>query len=354
MKRSLTKMLGTLSLSVCLSCLMPIRVAAWGQQGHQIVAEIALWRLEQLKAKNALKNFFGILKLKPESPMLRQPKDIDSAAVWPDAVRGTKDYSFADDLHFVSIGLDKNVDKDRYNASKQCKPSNKVPEGICVVGALEHYKKILSNPGSSNKARLEALSFIVHFMGDLHQPLHTSEDTNFTNYMGKKGDRGGNYRFIFYLGEAAFNDADEESCLGDPDVCTERFEDDISNRKLHAAWDKYMIVTEMKKPSRSSVKKYALDLEKSLPQNPSDPAFAVIEAGSLASWAEEAHDLAEKNAYLLKGPKSKTSPADGDPYDFYLLDSAYRDRNIKLIDRQLIRAGIRLAAFLKQIYPDKP
>ena len=53
----------------------------------------------------------------------------------------------------------------------------------------------------SKKARLEALSFIVHFMGDLHQPLHTSEDKEFSNHLAGKGDRGGNYRKNIKVGD---------------------------------------------------------------------------------------------------------------------------------------------------------
>jgi len=51
----------------------------------------------------------------------------------------------------------------------------------------------------SKKARLEALSFIVHFMGDL--PLHTSEDKEFSNHLAGKGDRGGNYRKNIKVGD---------------------------------------------------------------------------------------------------------------------------------------------------------
>jgi hypothetical protein len=351
MSRKLYRTFASLCLSFCLLCLAPLRAAAWGRDGHQIVAEVAIWRLKTLKANKTLKSIFALLKSKPETPMLKKPSTLTAAATWPDDVRGNQEYAFADDLHFVSILLDKNVDKDKFDRLRDCRKSNRIPEGVCVIGALEHYMNVLGS-SNSTKARLEALSFITHFMGDLHQPLHTSEDRGFI-FNGKPGDRGGNFRFIFYLGTQAFNSNDVNSCLQDPDICTESFEDERSNRKLHAAWDKYMIRTEMdENPDRETMEDYADDLNSKLPANPFDPSFASMEAGDFVSWAEESHDLAEKNAYALGAPKDKISPQDNEKFSFFLLDDAYRKKNIQLVDRQLTRAGIRLALILRRIFPN--
>jgi S1/P1 Nuclease len=370
MYRKIARTLVSLCLSLCLLGLMPHRASAWGRDGHQIVAAIALWRLEQLKAKSAMNNISAILNAKLEAPMLLQPKNFFAASVWPDDVRGSDEYSFADNLHFVSILLDKMNDpkaRDQYVKTRDCKASSQIPqvtEGICLIGALEHYSKVLAT-SPIKKARIEALSFIVHFMGDLHQPLHTSEDKSFTNHLEKdgkkgKGDRGGNYRFIFYLGDQPFLSDDIAACLKKPDACTESFsnengEEERANRKLHAAWDKYMIRTEMKnKPNKGpDFKAYATDLIKSLlKQKPSPQQYADMEAGDFIQWAEEAHDLAEKNAYALIGPRVKTSPADNEEYNFYLLNETYRAKNIMIVDRQLLVAGIRLASVLRRIFPD--
>ena len=364
MPRKTIRTFASLCLTLCLVGLMPVRAAAWGRDGHQIVAGIALWRLQQIKANNALKRISSILKAKLEAPMLRRPNDFLSASVWPDDVRGTDEYKFADDLHFVSIALNRNNnpnEPDEYEKNRVCKPSNKVPqvpEGVCIIGALEHYSNVLRT-SPSKKARLEALSFIVHFMGDLHQPLHTSEDRAFTNHLGDKGDRGGNYRFLFYLADESFASNDIESCLTTPNACTERFvndngEEERSNMKLHAAWDKYMIRTEMKKNTNRGpdFKAYGKDLVAHLPQNASAPMYAAIEAGDFVQWARQTHHVAEQNVYGLIGPKPKISAADNEQYQFYLLNEAYRQKNIKIVDEQLIRAGIRLAAVLQRIFPD--
>lgn len=364
MYRKTARTLASLCLAFCLVGLLPLRAAAWGRDGHQIVAGIALWRLQQTKSKNALKSISSILKADLEAPMLRRPNDLFSAAVWPDDVRGSDEYKFADNLHFVSIPLNRQNgpnDLDEYQPNQICRPSNKVPqvpEGVCIIGALEHYSKVLAT-SPSKKARLEALSFIVHFMGDLHQPLHTSEDRAFTNHLGEKGDRGGNYRFLFYLTDEAFASNDVESCLLAPNACTERFvsdngEEERSNMKLHAAWDKYMIRTEMRSnPKRGpDFKAYGKDLLAQLPQSPTAPMYAAFEAGDFVLWARQAHLVAEQNAYAVIGPRPKISPADNEQYQFYLLNEAYRAKNIRVVDEQLVRAGIRLAAVLRRIFPE--
>ncbi len=360
MRRRTTRAIASLCLVTCLVGLMPLRAAAWGRDGHQIVAAIALWRLDQLKAKNARKTIDDILKAIPETPIPKRPLNLFAAATWPDDVREEPKYHFADNLHFVSIALKKDGVPDHYDPSV-CKPSSdvpQVPEGVCIIGALKHYTRVLADPAAKKSARIEALAFVVHFMGDLHQPLHTSEDNQFINHLNELGDRGGNFRFIFYLDDAVFNSNDINSCKTQPDACTEKFGDKRSNRKLHAAWDKYMILTEMSRnPNRKpDFKAYANDLVKQLPPNPIDSLFATMEHGDFITWAEETHHVAELNAYDLTGPacgKLKITQEDGKTkYRFYLLDEAYRSKNIRLIDEQLIRAGIRLAAVLQKLFPD--
>ena len=359
MTRRTIRGIASLCLVVCLLGLMPLRAAAWGRDGHQIVAAIALWRLEQLKAKNAQKAIRDILNATPEKTIPQRPNDLLAAATWPDDVRKEQEYEFAAPLHFVSIALKKDGIPDHYNAKEQCKPSTGTPEGVCIIGALQHYTRVLADPTATNRARIEALAFVVHFMGDLHQPLHTSEDNGFINHLIVKkkrghGDRGGNYRFIFYLADQAFTSNKIDSCVKQPEACIDEFGNDRSNKQLHAAWDKYMIRSEMSiNPNRKAgFNAYATDLEKQLPVSPFDGLFTAMEKGDFVSWAEETHDVAERNAYDLIGPTLKISPADGKRYQFYLLNDAYRAKNIRLVDQQLIRAGIRLAAVLQKIFPD--
>jgi hypothetical protein len=348
----------SLFLCLCVLGLLPARALAWGGEGHRMIAKIAKWRLEQLRdklhdprAKKALDRMNQIFGA--HANVILAPGNVESAAVWPDRVRTKPGFSFSKNLHFVSIPVDFQPGQDRFVREEQCAPNAAadpiVTEGDCSVGALEHFRQVL-HTSHDKAALLEALSFVIHFVGDLHQPLHNSEDNSFPNdahFHGGQGDRGGNLRFLFYLNLALFNSPDAASCFTRKDVCTDFFPNGPANKSLHAVWDEHMIATEMatnsKRPNEAA---YAQTLELALPSDPSAPAYAEMAAGDPVAWAEQAHDLAEKNAYDLTPAKDKTAPADGKTHKFFFVSTAYRNKNIKNVDLQLQRAGIRLAAFL--------
>jgi hypothetical protein len=311
-----------------------------------------MWRLAKLKATNALQQIEQLLKSKPTT--------IGEAANWPDTIRSTPGYEYTGSLHFVSIPKE----KEKFDAPTQCKPTAQVPEGDCVIGGVEHFRKILADPSQSPAARLDALSFIVHFIGDMHQPLHTTEDVTFVNYEGRTGDRGGNLKIIFYLNEGVWNEADEKSCERDIEACSYiDFQGIRRKRNLHAAWDSYIIETMLaslrvkdeKKLSRDAVfrlreEKYEDNLERAIGRL-SAQEIAAMEKGVPSAWAEEAHALATEYVNCLPPPRRKQNVADKQFYDHYFLSQGYQSANIRRIDTQLMRAGLRLAAYLKQIFP---
>ncbi|HEV3467797.1 MAG TPA: S1/P1 nuclease [Pyrinomonadaceae bacterium] len=359
------KLIARGSLALCLVLGIPARAAAWGSEGHRLVARIAHWRLEQLrdkkndaKARRALEAIGQLLAANVNVPELPKPRLFEQAAQWPDWVREDYPaYDYADNLHFVSIPLDKSDPApDRFVRAEHCKPRTDVPGGLgadCVVGALEHFQGVLKNPQSGQRARLEALGFIAHFMGDLHQPLHTSEDYTFRNdagYNNGVGDKGANYRYVFYYNYNLFNSPDPESCYQDWKVCTDYNGD--SHKKLHAVWDKHLILTEMANDDeKADLNLYFAALVGALPGNdPGHQTFAALEAGSVVSWAEDSHHLAKQSAYNMAGPRPKKSPADNRVHDFYYVGSSYQRRNIKIIEDQLRKGGIRLAAFLRESF----
>lgn len=359
-------------LALCLLLVLPARASAWSKPGHRMIAEIARWRLRQLKATNAIARVDAILRARLGEPMLMRPRAWSTAVVWPDEVRASEEYCYADNTHFASIPLGPDAGPDKFDAATQCrpnavgvsepgsrcKPTVGIPEGVCSVGGLEHFTAVLEDGGSSRKARLEAVSFILHLVGDMHQPLHNSEDEDFRNHTGKLGDRGGNFQFVCYFNEAVCTSPDENSCFKHdlrPGVkvtaCTDVFGKERANKKLHATWDNYLIQSEMEvNPRRRNEAAYVRDLLKSLPKNPKAAFYADAEGGTFADWAEESHELAQRHAYL-KNPRRKKSPADNEFYDFYFVSRQYQAENIKVVDRQLIRGGLRLAAHLKKIFP---
>lgn len=338
------RLFAQLCLAACLVSLLPARAAAWGGPGHRIVARIAVWRLRQLNAQNALRQINRIYTAQPDQNT--DPRNIVTAAAWPDspAVRDNPLYAFANDLHFISIPRKKGS----IDASTPCRATGEVAEGVCVTGGIEHFRRRLLNPKNQHERR-DALSFIVHFIGDLHQPLHTSEDLDFNN---GKGDRGGNFRTVCYLNQSVCTSPDVNSCQRDPSACSIVSNNRPKRRELHKVWDNFMFETQMDgKHLNLTEEQYADHLIRTKAAKLSTAALAEIEQGDPAAWAEESHALAKSVVYDLPAPLMKRNP-DGTLQAHYFVSAQYRDANVARAEDQLIRAGLRLALYLRQIYPD--
>ena len=137
---------------------------AWGPDGHRIVAEIAQRNLQPSAREEALR-------------LLAVDGDTSLAEVssWADAIRDQP--SFAElakltrPMHYMRF-TDSNC---RYDPAVNC------AGGSCIVGGVERFAAILADRSRSDADRAEALRFVVHFVGDVHQPLHA----------GYRSDRGG-------------------------------------------------------------------------------------------------------------------------------------------------------------------
>ena len=134
-------------------------VHAWGSAGHQIVGEIA----ERLLATAT----------RAEIASLLEPgRSLAEIADWTDDYR--KRCGNTGPWHYVNIPLD----APRYVAARDCSDDT----GSCVVRAIDDARAVLGDRARSNRDRRFALHLLVHFIGDLHQPLHA----------GDRADRGGN------------------------------------------------------------------------------------------------------------------------------------------------------------------
>src|SRR5262245_32743310 len=157
------------NVSLVLILLMPTLALAWGGDGHQIVGLIAENRLTP-EAKAAIHGLLG------------EGADISDADVanWADEVR--RDRTETGPWHYVNIP----TSQPAYDAARDGKDGS---NGIEKNSAFE---RILSDKNSPRDDRVEALKFLVHFVGDIHQPLHCAD---------RNGDRGGNARLVFFLDE---------------------------------------------------------------------------------------------------------------------------------------------------------
>src|SRR5262245_1395186 len=238
--------------------LAPAHARAWGEEGHVIVAKIAELNLKP-QARKAIQGLLGPIPIS-------HPK----IATYADFVRRNPDFpQYADSApwHFVDIPFD----------AKGYDPTRDCPEGTCILGQMERFKKALAGNGKSDE-RLEALLFLVHFVGDVHQPLHCAN----------RNDRGGNDLHVRYLGKSG------------------------KHINLHSVWDVDLVRAGM---GGLDPVDYAHRLNAQISKEDRQQ----WQAGEPKDWAEEAHAIAVNDAYQANG---KELPRTGHPD----LDRAYVDR----------------------------
>jgi len=145
-------------------------VLSWGEDGHRIIGEEAL-RLLDAQARTAVAE---ILANGPDS-------SIGEACNWPDVVRKTSQWEWSAPLHYVNIPRTSH----HYDSHRDC------ADGMCVTDGIIRYADELTRRELDSTRRWQALAWLCHLVGDLHQPLHA----------GYKDDLGGNLVEIEYRGE---------------------------------------------------------------------------------------------------------------------------------------------------------
>jgi hypothetical protein len=281
----------------CSLLALPGEARAWGDEGHEIVALIADHFLEPaVKVK-----IDAMLAADTDSLTAH---DIASAATWADKYRdsdrnSTKErYNQTHNWHFVDIEISQpDIDAACFGHPPipPGTPAIQGPQGDCVVDKINQFSAELADPNTSAEERLDALKFVLHFVGDLHQPLHSSDNH----------DAGGNKVRVSSEGFKAGN--------------------------LHHFWD-----TEF-------VRQIGSD-----PQQVADGLIAKIGVadakswakGSPTDWAQEAFGLAKDHAYgKLPEPNAR---------DSYRLDAGYVSDATGVVASQLSKAGVRLASLLNK------
>jgi len=146
------------SIAALLTALcLPLESFAWGVEGHRLIADLA----EAQLTAEARAEVSRLLALEPGATLA-------SISTWADENRSPSTASW----HYVNLPRDSGC---KYEAERDC------PDGHCVVGAIERQARVLAS--SANDAdKLKALKYVVHFVADVHQPLHA----------GYADDKGGN------------------------------------------------------------------------------------------------------------------------------------------------------------------
>jgi len=279
-------------MSVLLILSMTLTVVySWGLEGHQATAGVAMSLLNG-QSQTSLNG------------ILASGDNLVSVSDWADQIKSNPAWKWASALHYADI-----PDWACSFAMSDCL------NNICVVGAITNYSTIL---GVSNDPDMQqvAVKFLTHFVGDVHQPLH----------VGFVGDLGGNKI------EGTYDDSDFNlHSVWDTGIIEDRLADFNNDT---SQWTAYL-VSQLTKVNTSSW---------------SDcPSSGVSGAPSVICpehWANGSAQLACSNAYV--DADGTTHLQSG--FDLGGYQDDYYNRNLPIIEEQIMKGGVRLAALFNQIF----
>lgn len=274
---------------------------AWGAGGHMIVAYIAHERLNAHARSEA--DRLLVVPLEPAN-VWQKTQDFVSASLWADDVKRLHEYAFSAPMHFID-----------YPFSPDRTPLPDLPAPINIVTALDQYVSELKT-GTDDVERAKALRFIIHFVGDIHQPLHCASRVTQAR---PEGDKGGN-----------------DFMIVETDAAGHR-----STVKLHSYWDGGIqsfprMGAHFAPPPLDEIPPAALQATAANPDL--DTGWQPGGVFGFTEWSKESEALARSVVYT--GLRENRLPS-----------QAYVARSQKLVGQRVAWAGYRLAALLNGIWP---
>jgi len=262
---------------------------AWGPQGHRTVGAIAD-RLLSPAGRAAVGQLLQGDLDKFGSPSGRTT--LESVSVWADEVRGTP----ADQprWHYDNVPVCGTEPKARY-----------CPGGQCNSEQIKRLTALLADPRAAPRTRNEALKWLVHLVGDLHQPLHAADNA----------DLGGTRVAVALQGRRT-----------------------RGRENLHRAWDAELVRLALRTGARQPPPRELEALAAEARQLLRDGG-----QGSPDDWARQSNSLARNVAYQYPGFVCNAVPA-----RIVVLDRAYQSEAAAIVRERLLLAGARLAALLEQ------
>jgi hypothetical protein len=263
---------------------LPAPALAWGDYAHRLIGSIAKAELTPA-ARAEVRRILaqGAAVDTPECPLTT----LEEAAVWPDCVRGLgQRFVFSAPWHYQNIDI--------------CQPFDiaaNCPDGNCVTAQIPKQLAIVANRTASPAARAQALAFLAHFVGDMHQPLH----------IGDKHDRGGNDVL------AAFG-------YKSPD-----------RMNLHRIWDSDLAERALTEPPAVTPRLSAETRRRHA-------------RGDVTDWARESWELSRTIAYPNLRDYPDTCPEKS--MQRAVVDATYVATATPVVKTQVERAGVRLAMLL--------
>jgi hypothetical protein len=260
-------------LTITVSCLAAV-ACGWGAEGHRIIGIIAANHLSP-PAQAGIRDLLGT-------------QTLADASQWADQIRRTRRETRQ--WHYVDFDI---------TTGKLLGDYATAPN---VLDAISSQSQVLACSGDKT-LREEALKYVVHFVGDLHQPLHCSNNN----------DRGGNETMVNFFGRTT---------------------------KLHALWDTHLPEKYLCDQGLTA-ETAAARLEDRF-----STAAAQLATGTTTDWAAESlyHARTTVYSFLSSGRTSGTIE----------LDPEYYDAAVPVLERQLACAGFRLAALLNKLFASRP
>jgi hypothetical protein len=239
-------------------------LSSWGKIGHRTVGEIAQRQL----------TFTAEQKINE----ILDGQSLAVASTWADEMRSNPEFDKYSTWHYVNLPLDK-----EYGDVEHLGPN--------VVKMINTAIPILKSPMADKEVKQFWLKYLVHMVGDVHQPLHT----------GRAKDYGGSKIKVKFKGRKGAE----------------------NNTNLHVLWD-----TDMIDDYKMSYTEYATKLQNQFKDT-------VVEQGNAEDWANESHE------YVSKIYETK---------DGSYLSYDYVYENLPIVDERLYLAGIRLGNLLNEIF----
>jgi nuclease S1 len=250
-----------------------IALLSWGVTGHRTVGKIAEDHLTP-KALAGVRDLLGDATLADVS-------------TWADEVRGRAEYRQTGSWHYINLPLGLNYDAFRSRVENMLEAN--------VYGALAEQMRLITDKTVPREKKIDALKFVVHFVGDLHQPMHVS----------RAEDKGGNTIQLNYEGQGT---------------------------NLHSVWDSKLI------------EQTGLDYQQ-LAQKYDHPTAAQVrqwQSDPVIKWIWESYEISSRLYAEVDTMHSRSIGED------------YYKAHWPVVAQRLEQAGVRLAGVLNILFRDGP
>jgi len=259
----------------------------WGKEGHELIGKIASELIKKTTAS----------RIKSLMTSDCDGESYSMWSTWPDRVK-RNGFGWTSKFHFANT-----PDwQCHFHKTTDC-------EGGCITTALANFSQVAVDESVDKLERQQALKFTMHFAEDLHQPMHISFAS----------DKGGNSITGHFLNR---------------------------QQNLHTVWDDSILAHTIKDVYANSADDYAAAMLKRAKSERSKVSIdCSLPSGILTCadvWADETSELACKYGYTQ--PNGKAVPND------FVLGQEYMDAGAPIVDQQIVKAAVRLAAILDSMF----